>query len=74
MSLTIARFIGGLAFTSLSLASMYIGEIAPSHVRGKLVSVNQFSIAFGLSAAYFIGYFLNTNVSESSVLLNPHTV
>ncbi|WNJ19109.1 sugar porter family MFS transporter [Pontibacter sp. G13] len=54
MSLVAARFIGGLAFTSLSLASMYIGEIAPSNMRGKLVSMNQINIVIGLSAAYFI--------------------
>ncbi|MEO1246863.1 MAG: MFS transporter [Pseudomonadota bacterium] len=52
-ALVAARFLGGLAFTSLSLASMYIGEIAPSEMRGKLVSMNQINIVIGLSAAYF---------------------
>ncbi|MEM9985188.1 MAG: MFS transporter, partial [Bacteroidota bacterium] len=56
--LVAARFIGGLAFTSLSLASMYIGEIAPSDMRGKLVSMNQINIVIGLSAAYFINYLI----------------
>ncbi|WP_087506997.1 sugar porter family MFS transporter [Neiella marina] len=53
-----ARFIGGLAFTSLSLASMYIGEIAPPAQRGKLVSMNQLMIVLGLTAAYFSNYWL----------------
>lgn len=53
-----ARFIGGLAFASLSIASMYIGEIAPSSQRGKLVSMNQIMIVLGLTAAYFSNYFL----------------
>lgn len=53
-ALVAARFLGGLAFTSLSLASMYIGEIAPSEFRGKMVSMNQFNIVLGLSAAYFV--------------------
>ena len=53
-ALIAARFLGGLAFTSLSLASMYIGEIAPSEMRGKLVSMNQVNIVIGLSAAYFL--------------------
>ncbi len=53
-SLVAARFLGGLAFTSLSVASMYIGEIAPSRMRGKLVSMNQINIVVGLSAAYFV--------------------
>ncbi|MEM9984778.1 MAG: sugar porter family MFS transporter, partial [Bacteroidota bacterium] len=58
LALVAARFIGGLAFTSLSLASMYIGEIAPSHMRGKLVSMNQINIVIGLSSAYFINYLI----------------
>ncbi|SET37731.1 MFS transporter, sugar porter (SP) family [Thalassotalea agarivorans] len=55
-TLIIARFIGGLAFTSLSVAAMYIGEIAPSKIRGKLVTIVQVSIVVGFSAAYFINY------------------
>lgn len=51
-----ARFLGGLAFCSLALASMYIGEISPSHLRGRLVAVNQFNIVIGLTAAYLINY------------------
>lgn len=58
ITLVAGRFIGGLAFTSLSLASMYIGEIAPSEMRGKLVSMNQMNIVVGLSAAYFINYLI----------------
>ncbi|MBU2918854.1 sugar porter family MFS transporter [Psychrosphaera sp. F3M07] len=57
-SLVAARFLGGLAFTSLSLASMYIGEIAPASQRGKLVSMNQIMIVIGLTAAYFSNYAL----------------
>ncbi|WP_308805604.1 sugar porter family MFS transporter [Agarivorans litoreus] len=74
MMLTIARFIGGLAFSSLSLASMYIGEIAPAKQRGKLVSANQFNIVIGLLAAYFINYYLVLHVSENSLLFAPDTV
>lgn len=58
ISLVSARFIGGLAFTSLSLSSMYIGEIAPPHMRGKLVAMNQINIVIGLSTAYFINYLI----------------
>ncbi|MEM6770744.1 MAG: MFS transporter [Bacteroidota bacterium] len=57
-TLVAARFLGGLAFTSLSLASMYIGEIAPPEARGKLVGMNQINIVVGLSAAYFVNYLL----------------
>ncbi|MEM0993750.1 MAG: MFS transporter [Bacteroidota bacterium] len=57
-TLVAARFLGGLAFTSLSLAAMYIGEIAPPHMRGKLVAMNQINIVVGLSTAYFINYLI----------------
>lgn len=52
--LGIARLLGGLAFTSLSLGPMYIGEIAPSRWRGKLVTIGQINTVIGLSAAYFV--------------------
>ena len=54
--LVAARFLGGLAFTSLTIAAMYIGEIAPPKWRGKLVSMTQINIVLGLLAAYFINY------------------
>ncbi|NIJ44945.1 sugar porter (SP) family MFS transporter [Wenyingzhuangia heitensis] len=53
-----ARFLGGLAFSSLSLASMYIGEVSPPKMRGKLVSLNQINIGVGLLAAYCINYII----------------
>jgi len=58
ITLVTSRFLGGLAFTSLSLAAMYIGEIAPPEKRGQLVAMNQINIVVGLSAAYFINYFV----------------
>jgi len=57
-SLAAFRFLGGLAFTSITLAAMYIGEIAPAKMRGKLVAMNQINIVVGLSAAYFINYLI----------------
>ena len=57
-TLVAARFLGGLAFSSITLASMYIGEIAPPESRGKLVAMTQINIVVGLSAAYFINYFI----------------
>jgi len=57
-SLAAFRFLGGLAFTSITLAAMYIGEIAPANMRGKLVAMNQINIVVGLSAAYFINYLI----------------
>ena len=58
INLVAARFLGGLAFTSLTLAAMYIGEIAPANMRGKLVAMNQLNTVVGLSAAYFVNYLI----------------
>ena len=61
-----SRALGGFAFTSLVIAPMYIAEIAPAKLRGKLVSVNQLNIVVGLSAAYFTNYFLITQSSSTA--------
>lgn len=58
VTLMLARFLGGLAFSSITLGAMYIGEIAPAEYRGKLVSMTQINIVIGLTAAYFINYWL----------------
>ena len=58
ISLLSFRFLGGLAFTSISLASMYIGEIAPPKLRGKLVTMMQINIVIGFchSSMYIIHF------------------
>lgn len=57
--LVAARFLGGLAFSSISLAAMYIGEIAAPKWRGKLVAMIQINIVVGLSGAYFVNYLIH---------------
>jgi MFS transporter, SP family, arabinose:H+ symporter len=57
--LIIARMVGGFAVgASLIIAPMYIAEIAPSKIRGKLVSFNQLNIVVGISAAFFANYMI----------------
>lgn len=47
-----ARFVGGIGIGLASgLSPMYIAEIAPAKVRGKLVSLNQLTIVLGILAA-----------------------
>ncbi|EMI52547.1 MFS transporter [Rhodopirellula sallentina] len=58
-SLVAARFLGGVGWSSITLASMYIGEIAPPKWRGKLVSMTQINIVIGLTIAYFISYLIH---------------
>ncbi|MBK1875967.1 MFS transporter [Pelagicoccus mobilis] len=64
-SLFAFRLIGGLAFTSLSMASMYIGEIAPPAIRGKLVGANQFNIAIGTFAASGLNFLIANSAASS---------
>src|SRR6056297_1514136 len=54
-----ARMIGGLGVgASLILAPMYIAEISPSNIRGRMVSFNQLNIVIGISAAFFTNYLI----------------
>lgn len=53
------RIIGGLGVGMASMLSpMYIAEISPSHIRGRMVSINQLTIVIGILLAYFINYLL----------------
>jgi SP family xylose:H+ symportor-like MFS transporter len=55
----IFRFIGGLGVGAASMTSpMYIAEITPARIRGRMVSVNQFAIIFGMLVVYFVNYFI----------------
>ncbi len=55
----IYRVIGGVGVGLASaVCPMYIGEIAPSRIRGMLVSWNQFAIIFGQLVVYFVNYFI----------------
>ena len=49
------RVLGGIGVGMASaICPMYIGEVAPSNVRGMLVSFNQFAIIFGQLVVYFV--------------------
>ncbi|MGK7395606.1 MAG: D-xylose transporter XylE [Candidatus Cyclobacteriaceae bacterium M3_2C_046] len=51
------RIIGGIGVGLASaVVPMYIGEIAPAHIRGRLVSLNQFAIIFGMLVVYFVNW------------------
>ncbi len=51
------RVMGGIGVGMASaIVPMYIGEIAPSHIRGRLVSLNQFAIIFGMLVVYFVNW------------------
>jgi SP family xylose:H+ symportor-like MFS transporter len=51
------RIIGGIGVGLASaVCPMYIGEIAPAEIRGRLVSFNQFAIIFGMLVVYFVNW------------------
>ena len=55
----IYRVIGGIGVGLASaVCPMYIGEIAPSNIRGMLVSWNQFAIIFGQLVVYGVNFFI----------------
>jgi SP family sugar:H+ symporter-like MFS transporter len=48
-----ARIAGGIAIGAASvLAPMYIAEVAPAHIRGRLASLQQMAIVTGLFCAF----------------------
>jgi sugar porter (SP) family MFS transporter len=52
-SLVAFRFLGGLGIGGASVVSpMYIAEISPAKIRGRLVALAQFNIVLGILAAY----------------------
>jgi sugar porter (SP) family MFS transporter len=51
------RLLGGLAVGGASVVCpMYIAEISPAAIRGRLVAVQQFNIVFGILLAYLSNY------------------
>src|SRR5215471_5171541 len=53
------RMLGGVAIGLASnLSPMYIAEVAPAQIRGRLVAINQFTIVIGILLAQYINWFL----------------
>jgi sugar porter (SP) family MFS transporter len=53
------RFLGGVGIGIASMSTpMYIAEITPAHLRGRMVSVNQIAIVGGIAGVSFINYFI----------------
>ena len=60
-TLVIARMIGGFGVgAALIIAPVYIAEIAPAALRGRMVSFNQLNIVIGISVAFFSNYLILT--------------
>ncbi len=71
--LVVARMIGGFGVgAALIIAPMYIAEMAPAALRGRMVSINQLNIVVGISAAFFSNYFILQLGQSDQGLLAPH--
>ena len=63
----IARFIGGVGIgVASALSPMYIAEVSPTEIRGRMVSLNQMTIVLGILAAQVANLVLakDTSVAE----------
>ncbi len=58
----IYRIIGGVGVGAASVVSpMYIAEVAPARIRGRLVTLNQLAIVIGSTTSIVVAYFLSFN-------------
>jgi len=63
----IARFVGGVGIgVASALAPMYIAEVSPAEIRGRMVSLNQMTIVLGILSAQIVNMLLarDTSVAE----------
>jgi len=66
----IARFVGGMGIgVASALAPMYIAEVSPAEIRGRMVSLNQMTIVLGILAAQIVNMLLarDTSIAENQV-------
>lgn len=82
IAFNVYRVIGGVGVgLSSAICPMYIAEVAPSNMRGTLVSWNQFAIIFGQLVVYFVNFLIlgeHTNpiiekVGETLYAVNPQS-
>jgi MFS transporter, SP family, arabinose:H+ symporter len=63
---TVARFVGGLGVGAASILSpLYITEMAPASIRGKLVSVYQLAIVSGILLIFFVNMIVQNMGTEA---------
>lgn len=61
------RIVGGMAIGLASnLSPMYIAEVAPAAARGRLVSLNQFTIVIGILLAQIVNWLIAQPVPEGA--------
>ena len=69
--LVIFRLIGGIGVGIASMLSpLYISEVSPARIRGRMVALYQFAITIGILSAYFANAIM-LRLSETLTGLNP---
>lgn len=59
------RILGGLGVGMASVVSpIYIAEVSPRHIRGKMVALNQLNIVLGILAAQVINFLISQEVPD----------
>ena len=76
MELVVARFIGGLGVGVASVVSpMYITEISPANIRGRLVALNQLAIVVGILCSYLSNWtLLDTGINNWRFMLATESI
>ncbi|MDO4571061.1 MAG: sugar porter family MFS transporter [Planctomycetia bacterium] len=68
-TLVLMRFLGGIAIGGSSVVvPLYIVEIAPGHVRGRLVAMNQLNIVLGILVSYISNYYVALAIDNHTVV------
>ena len=68
-----ARLLGGLGVGAASVLSpVYISEVTPASIRGRLSSIQQIMIITGLTAAFVVNYLLSKWAGGSTAVLAGH--
>jgi sugar porter (SP) family MFS transporter len=61
------RFIGGIGVGASSvIGPMYIAEIAPAHLRGRLVTAFQLNVVAGIVLSYFSNYWISQIITNDA--------
>ncbi|NLA94878.1 MAG: MFS transporter, partial [Bacteroidales bacterium] len=69
------RVLGGVGVGMASaICPMYIAEVSPAHLRGRLVSFNQFAIIFGQLTVYFINFLIRSGLADTPELIQAAMV
>lgn len=67
VAFVVARLVGGMAIgLAADLSPMYIAEVAPTHIRGKLVTLNQLTIVLGILGAQIANMLIAEPVSADA--------